>query len=270
VLLMNIYKHELKLKLKSVVIWSVSVAMVILVYLGAFSSIAAETEVMEEMLSSFPQELLIAFGMDAIDFSSVLGFFGVAFLFAQVCMAIQAANYGFSLVSIEERELTADFLLAKPITRSQILTSKLLAALTGLTITNAAAWVSSFAVIEMVREGREYDTTALVMILASIVLFQLFFLTVGVLISLLVKRLRSVTPFSMALAFGMYVLSAFGGMLGDESLEIISPFKHFDPNYIIANGEYDLPLAAISVSAILISVVGSYVLYSRRNIASAV
>jgi ABC-2 type transport system permease protein len=108
------------------------------------------------------------------------------------------------------------------------------------------------------------------MILASIVLFQLFFLTVGVLISLLVKRLRSVTPFSMALAFGMYVLSAFGGMLGDESLEIISPFKHFDPNYIIANGEYDLPLAAISVSAILISVVGSYVLYSRRNIASAV
>jgi ABC-2 type transport system permease protein len=267
---MNIYKHEFKLKVKSVAIWSVSVAAVILIYFGAFSTIAAETEVMQEMMDAFPKELLIAFGMDTIDFSSVLGFYGVAFLFAQVCMAIQASNYGFSLVSIEERELTADFLLAKPVKRSQILTSKLLAALTALTITNIAAWISSFAVIEMVREGREYDANALVMVLASIIVFQLFFLTVGMVISLLVKRVRSVTPFSMALAFGMYVLSAFGGMIGDENLEIISPFKHFDTNYIVANGSYDMPLVMISVVAILVSVVGSYVLYARRNIASAV
>jgi ABC-2 type transport system permease protein len=74
----------------------------------------------------------------------------------------------------------------------------------------------------------------------------------------------------MALAFGMYVLNAFGGMLGDENLELISPFKHFDPNYILKHASYDMPLVMISVVAILVSIVGSYALYARRNIPSAV
>lgn len=266
---MNIYKHEFKMHLKSVVIWSVALVLIVFVYLSAFTAISAETEVMNEMLANFPKELLVAFGMDNLDFTTVLGFYGVVFLFCQICLAIQASNYGFSLVSIEERELTADFLLAKPVKRSQILTNKLLAALTSLTISNVMVWISSFVVVEMVREGRDYDKTALVMVLLTIMVFQLFFLSVGMVISLLVKRVRTVTPFSMALAFGMYVLNGFGGMLGDVSLEVVSPFKHFDPNYIIENAKYDM-LSLISVAVILISVIGSYMLYSRRNIPSAV
>jgi len=267
---MNIYLHELKSKLKSMLIWSAAIAAVIFIYQGAFSSLSADTAMMQDMLDQFPKELMMAFGMDTIDLSTVLGFYGVAFLFAQLCFAIQASNYGFSLVSIEERELTADFLLAKPISRTKILTSKLLAAFTVLTVTNLVTWVSSFIIIEIVRNGREYDTNALILVLSSVVIFQLFFLSVGMVISLLVRRLRSVTPYSMALSFGMYVLSAFGGMLGDDSLEIISPFKHFDPNYMINNLSYDTPLVMISVVVILISIPVSYILYNRRNIASAV
>jgi ABC-2 type transport system permease protein len=211
----------------------------------------------------------MAFGMDNLDLSSPLGFFGVAFLIAQVCLAIQASNYGFSLVSIEERELTADFLLAKPVGRAQILTSKLLAAITNLTITNAAVWISSIVFVSLYSEGEPYNSKALVLLLSSVIVFQLFFLTVGMAISLLVKRVRNVTPFSMALTFGMYALSAFSGMLGEETLDLITPFKHFDPNYILKNAAYDLPLVMISVTAIAISVAGSYVLYNRRNIPSA-
>ena len=266
---MNIFIHEFRMNLKSVVIWSVSMALLLLIYISAFSSIAEDAALMNEMLSAFPEELLIAFGMTDMDWSTIMGFFGVAFLFCQVCLSIQAANYGFSLVSIEERELTADFLLAKPIGRSQILTSKLLAALAGLTITNLVVWISSFSIIAIVNARESYNTEALLLLLASIIVFQLFFLTVGMLISLLVKRVRTVTPYSMALAFGLYVLSAFGGMMGDAKLELISPFKHFEPNYIIKNLAYDMPLVMISVGAILISVVGSYWLYARRNIHSA-
>ena len=166
--------------------------------------------------------------------------------------------------------MTADFLLAKPIKRTKILTSKLLAALTSLTITNIVVWISSFVIINMVRDGEAYDSSKLVILLMTIVIFQLFFLTVGMLISLLMKRVRSVTPLSMALAFGMYVISAFSGMLGDAKLEVITPFKHFEPNYIIKHGSYDLPLVMISVLVILISTAGSYWLYAKRNIHTAV
>jgi len=72
------------------------------------------------------------------------------------------------------------------------------------------------------------------------------------------------------LVFGLYVLNAFGAMIGEKSLEVISPFKHYDPNYIAKNAALDLPLVSISVAVIIISVAGSYWLFSRRNILTAV
>ncbi len=267
---MNIYKHEFKMKIKSVIGWSLAVALMIFIYLSIFSSIEVDAILLSEMMASFPEEFLIAFGMTDIDMSTILGFFGLIFLFIQICLAIQAANYGFSLVSVEETDLTADFLLAKPVGRTKIMTSKLLAAITGLTITNLVVWISSFVFLRMFSDGGQFETKPVLVLMLSIAIFQLFFLTVGMLISLLVKRVRSVTPYSMALVFGLYVLNAFGGMIGEDKLEILSPFKHFEPNYILKHAAYDLPLAWISVVAIVISIIGSYVLYSRRNIRSAV
>ncbi|MCK4741116.1 MAG: ABC transporter permease subunit [Anaerolineales bacterium] len=258
------------MKIRSVIVWSLAIGLLIFIYLSIFSSIAVDAKLLSEMMASFPEEFLIAFGMTDIDMSTILGFFGLIFLFIQICLAIQAANYGFSLVSVEETDLTADFLLAKPVGRTKIMTSKLLAAITGLTITNLVVWISSFVFLRMYSDGGQFETKPVLVLMLSIAVFQLFFLTVGMLISLLVKRVRSVTPYSMALVFGLYVLNAFGGMIGEDKLEILSPFKHFEPNYILKHAAYDLPLAWISVAAIVISIVGSYVLYSRRNIRSAV
>ena len=86
---MNIFKHEFKSYLKSVGIWSVAIFLVILVYFSAFSSIAVETEDLANLMSSFPDELLIAFGMDSMNFTTLLGFYVVVFLFCQVCLSIR-------------------------------------------------------------------------------------------------------------------------------------------------------------------------------------
>lgn len=266
---MNIYLHELKMKTKSIITWSISLVFMITLYLSAFSVIGADTAIMTATMANFPPELLMAFGMENMDFGSIMGFYGVVFLFCQILLAIQASNYGFSLVSIEERELTADFLLAKPITRNTILNNKLLAALTALTVSNVVVWITSFAVIAILDTG-EYESKGLILLLLSIVVFQLFFLSVGMVISLLMKRVRSVTPLSMALAFGMYLLNAFAGMLGEETFELISPFKHFEPNFIISNTAYDTPLVFFPIVVIVISIAASYWLYNRRNIASAI
>jgi ABC-2 type transport system permease protein len=260
---MNIYLHEFKTKLSSVLIWSASIAALLFIFTSIYSSFSTQSALLDQMMSNFPRELLIAFGMENMDWSNVLGYFALVFLFCQICLAIQAANYGFGLVSIEESELTADFLLAKPVGRTKIMTSKILAALTGLTITNIVVWISSFVCLAVFAGEQEYPVSTLVILLLSVVVFQLFF-------SLLVKRVRSVTPFSMGLVFGLYILNAFGGMIGEKSLEIVSPFKHFDPNYIIKHAAWDLPLVLISVTIIVISMVASYLLYARRNIPSAV
>jgi ABC-2 type transport system permease protein len=242
----------------------------IFVFTSIYSSFADEAELLNRTLEKMPQEFLMAFGMDGLDMSTVLGFFSLIFLFVQLCVSIQAANYGFSLVSVEETDMTADFLLTKPVGRSKIMTGKLLSALTGLAITNIVVWIISFISLSIYSDGRPFDTKTLSLLLLSVTFLQLFFLAVGMVLSLFPKKIRSVTPLSMGMVFGMYILNAFGGLLGEDKLSYITPFRHFDPNYVIRNGSYDLPLVLISVSLIILSLVVSYLLYARRNIPTAV
>ena len=262
----NIYRHEFRTRLKSVVTWSLSVAALLVIFFSFFSAFADQAALMNAFLARYPQELRAAFGMDNMDLATVLGYYSFIFLFVQLCLAIQAGNYGFGLVSIEENELTADFLLSKPVSRTQILTSKLLAALTSLTITNLVVWVISFVVIALFRGEHEYAPGTLLLLLISIVILQLFFLSVGLVISLLVKRVRSVTPYALGLGFGSYVLSAFSGIFGDVKLELITPFKHLDAAYIVQHGAYDTPLVLLNAAVTLVALAVSYRLYIRRDI----
>jgi ABC-2 type transport system permease protein len=262
----TIYKHEFRSRLRSVVVWSLALMFLVVFFFFMFPVFADQAALMNEMMANFPAELRAAFGMDNMDLSTVLGFYSFIFLFVQLCLAIQASNYGFGLVSIEESELTADFLLSKPVSRRQVLTSKLLAALTSLTLTNMAVWVSSFAAILFLSGEHEYEPRTLLLLLLSITIFQLFFLSVGLVVSLLVKRVRSVTPYALGLGFGAYVLSAFSGVFGEVTLELITPFKHFDATYIVRYGAYDTPLVLLNVAVTLVSLAASYWLYIRRDI----
>ncbi len=262
----TIYTHEVRLKLRSVLVWSVSIAAVILFFFSIFPAFADEAELTNQLMAKFPQQLKDAFGLGRIDLSAVMGFYAFMMVFVQLCAAIQAGNFGFGLVSIEESEFTADFLLTRPVSRTQILTSKLLAAFTALLLTDAAITLASFAAILAFKGERSYDPGILGLLLLGLLIFQVFFLAVGLVISLLVKHIHNVTPYSLGLAFGAYVLNAFSGVFGDVKLEYITPFKHFDPNYVLQHHAFDTRLLLLNVGISLVSIVVSYLLYIRRDI----
>ncbi len=262
----NIYRYEFRARLRSVAIWSASLALLIIFFFSLFPVFADQAALMNEMMAKFPAEMRAAFNLDKMNLATVLGYYSFIFMFVQLCMAIQAGNYGFGLVSVEEAELTADFLLSKPVSRVEVLTSKFLAALTSLGITDLVIWISSFIAVTFFRGERDYELQTLLLLLVSILIFQLFFLCVGLVISLLVKRVRSVTPYGLGLGFGAYVLSAFSGVLGDVKLELLTPFKHFDAAAIVANGAYDTPLVLLNVGVSVIALVVSIWLYLRRDI----
>jgi ABC-2 type transport system permease protein len=266
----NIFLHELKSRLGSVLTWSTAILILILTFMSMFQGFAEDTELVSELMASFPRELLIAFGMADMDWSTLLGFFGLVFVFCQICLAIQAANYGFSLVSIEETEWTADFLLSKPVGRTSIMTAKLLAAAIALLLTAGVVFYSSIMLVILFSGGRDIDFRNLMLLLVSVPFFQSFFLSVGLLISLFVRRLRSVTPFSMGLVFGLYIINAFGDMIGKEGLEVISPFQHFSPGAIIRDDRRDLPLVMVNLAVTVLAIALSYRLYARKDIAAAV
>jgi ABC-2 type transport system permease protein len=262
----NIYLHEFRTHLKSVLTWSLAMTGLILFYFSIFPSFAEQAELTNQLLAKFPPALLEAFGMNRMDLSSILGFFCLVIVFVQLCLAVQASNYGFGLVSIEESELTADFLLSKPVSRAQVLTGKLLSALSSLLVTDLVVALATFIAIALFNSGRTYELRTLILLLLSMPILQLCFLSVGLVISLLVKRVRSVTPYSLGLSFGAYVLNAFAGVFGDVKLEYITPFKHLDPVYIVEHVAFNTPLVLINVAISLIALGASYWLYIRRDI----
>jgi len=207
---MNIYLFELKMHKKSIIIWSFAIMFWIMFYMAFYPMISADGDAFDMVMDEFPKEFLSMFGMNSdLPMSSILGYFALTFSMSQIPIAIQSANYGFSLLSIEERELTADFLLSKPIKRDKIIISKFLAALTSLTITNIFIWISSLVSLYLFKGDQNIQMSYVYTLLSSVIFFQLFFLSVGMIVSVLIKKVSSVLSFSMALTLGSFLCFPF-------------------------------------------------------------
>lgn len=265
----NVFKYEFRMYAKSILIWVINIILLLVIFMAFFPAFSSDASIVDKMLENYPPELLKAFGMaGTLSLATVLGYFAFIFTFLQLCLSVQAANYGFSILSVEEREFTADFLMSKPVSRSQILIAKFGAALLALTITNAFAWIGSFLAITLFRDGKPYDVDHLILLLLTILLFQLFFLTVGMVLSVMVKRIRSVLSFSLGLAFGTYILNTVRAIVGGETLGYFSPFYHYDPAVILEKGTLNSPMVSLSIAVSVIAIIATFVLYTKRDINS--
>lgn len=262
----NIFRHELRLLLKSAWQWWLGIVGVHLLYLSVYPSFAGQAALLQETLKQFPKELLQAFGMDRVDMATVEGYYAVIFLITQVLLAIQASSYGVGLLSREESERTADFLMTKPVSRPQVFVAKLLAALAALLLTQAVVWVCAFGGWALFNAGYPYDPNTLALVVSSAMPFQLFFLFVGLALSLIVPRVRSVTPYALGLGLGMYLLGALGELPGEVKLEWVTPFKYFDAPTLVKQKAYDLRFLALDLTIALAALAFAYWRYLRRDI----
>lgn len=266
---MNIYKFEIKGYFRTLWIWVLSLLALLLMYMAFYPVMSDDAQMMDKILEHYPEELLKAFGMGgSISLATVFGFFTFTFVFVQLCLAVQSAYYGFNFLSIEERELTADFLYSKPVTRRSVFIQKYLAALTALIISDIAVWIGSFLAIEIFRGDNTYEINNLLILLVSIPIFQLFFFSIGLIVTTVSKKISSVISYAMALSFGLYILNAIRSIVGGELLGMISPYYYFEPGYILTHGKLNFKLTLIAVAVILISNIIGYRLYMKRNIHS--
>lgn len=267
--MMNIYLFELKMLRKSIIIWTLAISLSILMYLAFYPAMAADSAAFEALLANYPEEFLAFMGMRIdLPMSSLLGFFALTFGMMQIPMAIQAANYGFHMLSVEEREMTADFLLSKPISRTKILVSKFLASMTSLTIVNLSIWIASIASLLLFKGDTVLDLKNVYILLSSIILFQLCFVSIGMLISVSIRKIPSVLSFSIVMGFGLYIVYGFKSLFSSNFLALFTPYAYFDAADILVSGKYNLLYTLIAIVVIVGSLSLSYVLYNKRNIHS--
>jgi len=262
---MNMYLYELKAYRNATMIWTASMTGFVLLMMAMYPSFAGDAEAFMDVLASMPESVVQAIGIQIDSIASLLGYYSYIFLYVSLCGAIQAMHLGSSILSKETREKTADFLLAKPVTRGAILISKALAALTLLLATNivyfgAASLIASSVALE------PYDYGAFALISLSLLLLQLIFLAIGIAAAMLLPRMKTVLPVTLGTVFAFFVLTFIGSSSGDGKLRYVTPFHYFDRAYIIQHGSYETGFVAASLAIIAVCLLFGYLRYRSRDV----
>jgi ABC-2 type transport system permease protein len=262
---MNIFLYELKAYRKSTIIWTLSLLALVGLFLAMFPSFSKDAEEFKKLLEGYPEAVRKAIGLDMDHFFSILGFYSYAFVYITLCGAIQAMNLGTSIVSKEVREKTADFLLTKPVTRTQILTAKLLAVLTSLVMTNIVFLIVSSLIASKVAT-EDYSGKIFFMITLTLFFIQLIFLSLGLFLSVVVRKIKSVITVSLGTVFTFFVIGMLSSTSGDPGKRYLSPFKYFDTAYLINHSSYEASFMIVGVLFVTACIVASYIIYTRKDI----
>ncbi len=261
---MNIFLHELKSYRKSIFIWACSMTLLSVLYILLFKGLGNDIEDFKAFLNNMPDVIKSVFNIYIDSISTLEGFYSFVFSFVVLCGAIQAMNIGTAIVSKEIRDKTADFLMTKPVSRSTILTSKLLAAFFTLTITNII--YLGLTILAAIAIVGDFNLKLFFMISVTLFFIQLIFMALGFIVSVVAGKIRSVISISLSTVFGFYILGSLGSFLGEERVRYMSPFRYFDTAYIIKNAAYEASFVVIGLIFVIAAIAGSYLVYTKKDV----
>ncbi|MCX6728976.1 MAG: ABC transporter permease subunit [Candidatus Saccharibacteria bacterium] len=264
----NIYKQELKFYRRSTIIWMLVFALGVFGYLSLFNSFTQDVAATTKILEGMPPVVRAALGIQLKSFFSIFGFFGYLLTYFWMVGAVQASNLGIGINSKEVSGKTADFLLSKPVSRFKVLTSKLLAALTLIILTNIVFSLSSYF-SALIFSKTSFDAKIFFLVCSSMFFVQLFFLVLGYLISVLVPKVKTVIAYSLPLVFGFFIFGLLDSVIGVGAMRYITPFKYFDVMYIIAHKSFEYEYLLVEAAVIVVCLIATYIIYLSKDIQAA-
>ena len=262
---MNMYVHELKSLRISAILWVIAMIALAGLYFGIYPSIVKNASAFTQIMGSYPASIRATLGVSLANITSLLGYYVMIYMLVSLLAAIQAMNCGVSILSKESRERTADFLLVKPVSRSAIVTAKLLASITMLVVTNVVYDVAALILAEIVKTT-PFNGTVFLLINLTLLFLQLIFLAIGLFLSVLFRQIKSVLSISLGVVFGFYILGALMATGKSGAVRYLSPFRYFNAQYIIAHKGYETSYLLVGLVIDVVGIVVSYMVYGRKDI----
>lgn len=262
---MNIFLRELRANLKSLIIWSVIVILLVIIGMAKFSAYADNPDMLA-VLDAMPQGLLDALNMRAFNLTTLSGFYGVMFVYFSLMGAIAAAMWGSDIIAREERNKTIEFALSLPVTRSRMVTAKALAALVNSIAFVLITWLVSIVASQSYRPDSDFYRF-LALLMGAMFMIELIFLAVGLLVGCAMKRPKRSGSIAIAIILITYFFSLISSMNDKlDFLKYFSPFKYFDAGELYRQGGFDAVYLALSALIIVVSLAGAYYAYNRRDL----
>lgn len=265
---MNIILQELKLSVRSFLSYTVGMLVIFLLFLLLFDSFRGEAALLDQVLSNFPKEFKAAFGFADVNLSELSGYLSFLFSYIILIGAVFGMKLGVSSLSEETRAKTADFLLSKPVKRHQIVTAKLLSILLLLAAQNLLVYVITLPVALSKADGN-LSVKLFSLICFSVFLVQLFFVGIGMFLSVLLKKIKAVMPITLAVVFLFFIIELINQSLMEQKLTYLTPFSYFKSSQVISNVRYEPGYVVIDLSVFIVFTLLTYLLYQKKDIHSA-
>ncbi|MFK2825419.1 ABC transporter permease subunit [Bacillus sp. B190/17] len=262
-----IFQREFKRGRKSLLIWSVILGGLIVGLLSMFPQFAEQQESLSKMMEAYPESMQKAFGLDELSLGTLMGFYGIeVHMMTTLLGSIYAAMLASNILAKEENEKTIEFLLSKPITRSQIVAQKLGVVIVNILIFNSVAAAAGLIGFQFAKDHDvPYETFALLIIAA--ILLHFTFAAISFMLSSVMKKTRNTLSASIALVIAAYFLNMISGISEDlDVLKYFSPFTYADASSIIKEDAINILYLVMMAAVILFSILAAFMVYQKKDI----
>jgi len=261
----NIFVRELKANLKSLVIWSIILILLIMIGVSKFAAFAGNPDMLA-MLDSMPPALMEAMNLRAFNLTTLSGFYGIMFVYFALMGAMAAAMWGSDIISKEERDKTVEFALVLPVSRSRVVTAKALAALVNCIAFVVITWVVSLVAVQRYSPDQAfYDFLTLEM--GAMFAIELIFLAIGLLLGSAMKQYKRSSSIAIAIILVTYFISIISAMQENlDFLKYFTPFRYFDAGELFRSGQMNTIYLLLSTLIIAACLAAAYWTYNRRDL----
>lgn len=260
---MTIIRHELKQAKMSFLIWTASIGCLLAVCVFLFPEMQGQMDGVNDMFSSMGS-FTDAFGMDRLNFGSLIGFYAIE---CGNVLGLGGAFFAaFSATGIlckEERDKTAEFLLTHPVSRRRIITEKLIATLIQITAMNLIIYALSVGSIAAIGEEIPWKELSLLHLAYYMLQVEL----AGICFCLSSFMRKGSAGVGLGIAALLYFLNLIANIAdAAEFLKYITPFGYCEGADIITNGRLDAGMAGIGMIFCAIGVALAYWKYMKKDI----
>ncbi|HBA96495.1 MAG TPA: ABC transporter permease [Lachnospiraceae bacterium] len=260
---MEIFKHEIRQGRMALFVWTAAISFMIGICIMIYPEISSQMGEVSNMfagMGSFSQ----AFGMDKINFGEFTGFFSVECgNVLGLGGAFFAAIIGISALAKEEKEHTAEFLLAHPVSRAEIISGKLFAIAAQIVILNVA--VIAVTVLSVIAIGEDVPVKTFAMLFFAYFMMQ--FETAAVTFGISAFLSHNSFGAGIAIAAVFYFLNIVANLTEQaEILKYITPFGYTEGADIIMDNAINGRYLAAGIIFTVAGTVISFWKYQRKDI----
>ena len=261
------FKRELKINLKSFIIWtSILIGLFLVVFLIYPSIInSANMEMIDEMMKIFPEEMLKAFNMDISTIDSAFGWLKTeGFVFVLLITGVYSGILGSNILLKEESDKTIEYLNSVPVTRKNIVLNKILCGLFYIILMIVIIGIFNFIGLSLSGEfdRKSYILLSITPLFSSIVIFA-----ICLFLSTFTHKTKKTLGISLGIVFVSYFLNVISE-IGEstEFLKYISIFSLADIRNVILNVSINPILVVLAICITIVFTILTMICYEKKEL----